>query len=190
MIVMEIPGDASYYSPMRNLNGVVVIVLGLLFVTGCTAPGRFVVKVHKHEIQAKLDGRFPVTKTKLVFEMRFENPVVAFDQEDRVEIGMQVRGFVAKIPLITTRAVIAGRLRYDSDRHEFLLMDPRVKGLELSHVPGQYIDQVRAEVDRVANQVMPAIPLYRLDPNKHSAARFFLKQAWVKGGVLHLEMGL
>jgi hypothetical protein len=183
----------SYVEPLRSqfaLLGAILFIFGSLIASGCTAPGRFVVKVHKHEIQKKLDGRFPVRKTKLVFEVRFENPVVSFNKEDQIEIGIQVKGLVAKIPILTTSAVIAGKIRYDTARHEFLLTDPHVKGLELANVPDRHVEQVRAEVDRIANRILPAIPLYRLDPKKHRLARILLKRAWVSDQTLYLEMGI
>lgn len=159
-------------------------------VAGCVAPGRFIVKMDKQDIQIKLDERFPIREKRLVFEIRFEEPMVSFTQGDRIEIGLQIEGFMATVPVVSTHAVISGRVSYDAERYEFLLTDLHVDSLELAHVPEAKVDAIRAAVDRVANANMPRIPIYRLDAKKHRLKRFLLKRAWVQDGQLYLEMGI
>jgi hypothetical protein len=181
-------GGFLWFSSTFSLGvGIGILILCAL---GCTAPGRFIISVHEGEVQARVDKRFPIREKKMAFEIRLERPSVFFSQSGHVEIGMQVTGLVAEVPVGTTNAVITGKIRYDSDRHEFLFTDPHVKSLELSHMPAKYVDAARAAVDRVANRVLPAIPIYKLDPEKHRLERVLLKRAWVSDRKLFLEMGI
>ncbi len=169
---------------------VVAVALAAIPFSGCSAPGRFVVKLSQQQVQQRMDKRFPVGVRKLVFEVRLERPAVSFVRGGRVNIGVSVVGLVAAMPVGKASAVITGRVRYDADRHEFQLTDPRVESLDVSHMPVRYTEHARRAVDQVAATALPAVPLYRLDPHRHRVARLMLKRAWICDARLCLEMGL
>jgi hypothetical protein len=158
---------------------------------GCSAPGRFVVKVDQAEIQRRVNKRFPVTREKLVFKIVIERPEVRLNPgANRVEIDLQVVGAVGGVEVGRSRAMVSGGVRYQQDGSVFVLTDPRIEDLDLSHMPRRFEEPTRAALNRVAAEVLPAVPLYRLRKDRHRLARAMLKRAWISDGKLHLEMGL
>jgi hypothetical protein len=83
-------------------------------------------------------------------------------------------------------------VRYDKQSKSFYLTNPQVREIDVAHIPERYHDKLRRAIDRAVREVLPTIPIYRLDKDtfKHSLNRAFLERAWVEDHDLHLEMGL
>lgn len=173
---------------VRHLS-LLVLPLALVF-AGCTAPGQFVVKLSQQKVQQRINERFPVGARKLVFEVRLERPAVSFTPGGKIKIVLQVVGLVAGMPVGRASAAVTGKVHYAPERHEFHLTDPHVESLNLSHMPAAHAAHARRAVDNLVNNVMPAVPIYRLDPEQHRMARLLLRRAWICDNQLCLEMGL
>ena len=169
----------------------ILIVIGMLMLVACSAPGRFVVRVSATEIQERIDQRFPEQIRALVFEVRLERPLVVLNQgSDRLELTFRATGLVADVSVGHALATVTGGIRYDRNRAEFLLTDPHIIRFDASHIPKEYLEPARGVVDTFVNRALPAIPLYRLDKPKHQIKRALLKKAWVCEGQLCLELGI
>ena len=176
-------------NPIRTTLTASIIALALS--AGCSAPGRFIIRVDQAEILRRVDRRFPIAREKLVFKVVLERPEVRLNPDtDRVEIGLEIVGVVAGVVVGRSRARVSGGVRYQRDGAMFVLTDPRVEQLDLAHMPGRFEEPTRAALNRVAAEVLPAVPLYKLRKDRHRLARAMLKRAWISDGKLHLEMGL
>jgi len=156
----------------------------------CSAPGRFVIKVEESEIQRQVNERFPITHDAVIFKVAIARPAVHLNAtSNRVELGLEVVGSIGGQEIARATARVSGGVRYLEEGTVFVLTDPRVEQLVLSHAPRRFEDRMRAALNQVATEVLPAIPLHRRH-DRDRAARALLRQAWIRDGKLFLEMGL
>jgi hypothetical protein len=176
---------------LQAMSRAIMTLISILVLGGCSAPGRFVVKLSADEIQERIDQKFPERIGALVFEVRLESPVVALNPgTDRLELTFRAIGLVADVSVGYALATVTGGIRYERDRAEFLLTDPHIIHFDASHIPKEYLEPARSVVYAFINGTLPSIPIYRLDKPKHQLKRALLKKAWVCEGELCLELGI
>jgi hypothetical protein len=174
-----------------HLKTTLVGGLAVALLLGCSAPGRFVVRVERAEIQSRLDQRFPIKREVFIFELRLGAPQVALNAEtDRVEVQVTTQARAAGQVAGSATARISGGVRYDATEHTFYLTDPRLEAFDAMHLPKRLVEPARRAVDEFAATVLPEVPIFELAPDRHGMARVFLKRVWLSDGVVHLEMGL
>ncbi len=178
---------------MSKLGVALALALAMGCGTGCSSLGHVTLKVSNAELQDRLDKKFPITKRKGVFKVVLSDPqLVLVRQNNRLRTTVTARASALGATVGQSKVTISGGVRYDKASKAFYMTDPRVTKLDVSHIPQRYQDQFRRVVDVAVQELVPGIPVYRLDKNtfKHSTSRAFLKRAWIEDQHLHLEMGL
>ncbi len=155
------------------------------------------VRISQAQIQARLDQRFPRTKTYLyVFQVTLEHPRVHLDNgSQRVGVTLD---FVVGVGLGGEGNRFAGSLDFNSglayapDSGGFFLTDPVIERLSVEGLPPRQTERLRGALSTAIAEHALSHPVYSLKATniKQAAARLTLKSVVVDQGDLVLTMGL
>ncbi len=179
-------------APSALRHAVVVACLGVACLLGVSCASKVTLKVSRAELQERLDKKFPISKRKSVFELKLSDPrLTLVEQADLLQLALSAEAFALGTPLGRSEVTVQGGVHYDKELKAFFLTDPHLTGLDVAHIPERYHDKLRKSVDIVVHEILPMIPIYKLDKSsfKHSLSRAFLRRAWVADHALYLEMG-
>jgi hypothetical protein len=148
-----------------------IVILLLLIAAGAAAvfflrEQEYAVVVSQEEIQARLDGAFPIERQYLlVLSLRLSDPEVRL-QPGSDRIHMQMRATASAGPVgrnLQGGGRISGRLRYDASTREVYLDDSIVEELEVEGVPQEYRGRLVEIANLGVGQGLDRRPVYTLD---------------------------
>lgn len=178
---------------MGRHSTALAVLLAVACGAACSGLGKVTLKVSHAELQERLDRRFPVAKSKSVFEVVLMNPQLELvAKRDELQLTITAQPSALGTRLGESNVTVRGGVRYDKQSKSFYLTDPQVRDVDVAEIPERYHDKLRRAIDLAVREVLPTIPIYKVNKNtfRHSLNRAFLKRAWVEDHDLHLEMGL
>ncbi len=180
---------------MRSWRSTVLLLtLGALS-SGCL--GTF--RLSQEQLQRRLASRFPITRSASLVSVTLFEPKVSFPGEDgQVALALTVRGDGPGVAA-QARAQVQGLVAYEAADGAFFLRAPRqvrVSDVRLGDAQGftpapAAVEAVLgAVVPLVLGQVLDALPVYVLDPNKADEAKVKdrVKAVRARDGALLIEL--
>ena len=149
------------------------------------------------ELETRLDAKFPLTKKHLgLFEVKYSNPrIVLMPDADRLRFAMdaELGNLIGQAGnRLSGTAEVTGGLRYDAERYEFYLTDPKVERIDIEGIPDSIASKVEPAFQTLAQEALERLPIYKLEPTdiKKVTARTVLKRIAVSNGNLVMVLGL
>jgi hypothetical protein len=151
--------------------------------------------LERAELQASVEKHFPREKQYLfLFDVTLKEPQVellagANRLQVELNVGVKVKGLDAEFGGL---GAVSGSLRYDPERGEFFLSDPKVERLKLPGIPEKFTAKANEVAGTALREWYERFPVYRLKDGKakHDLARMVLKGMQVRDGKLVLTLGV
>lgn len=162
------------------------------------------VVITAEDIQAKLAPTFPLTrKGPLGLSVELSDPEVSLKRDDdRIRLTCNARlrypaltigslELVASGDLIGGRASVSGKLEYDADAGALFFTQPKLDALRVEGLHEKLLDPARTLCSKLLKKHLAKVELHRLgDTWQERAAKLFVKQVMIKGGVIRIDLGL
>lgn len=173
----------------------VAVLLAGVVGSGCLGTYRLTAS----QLQERLAARFPVTRSANLVSVSLYEPAVSFPGEDgQVALALTVRGDGLGVSG-QARARVQGKISYDGEQGAFFLRGPRevqVSDVRVgaadapAPVPVAVEAVLQAVVPLVVGQVLDALPVYVLDPQRPDEAKVkdHVKAVRARDGALLIEL--
>lgn len=178
---------------MPKKSNLLLVIIIMLFM-GCT---KFNVIITNPQIQEKLDSKFPITKTYLLFfEVTYKNArIILQNGSDKVRIGLDV---TLNIPINENPELLSGGVEiisdidFNSDAGQLFLIDCQIDKLSLKGVPPTYTDKVNDILNISVKEYLNNFPIYTLSAKdiKTTAVKLLIKDVKIRDGVLVVTLGV
>ncbi|MBU4259045.1 MAG: DUF1439 domain-containing protein [Desulfobacteraceae bacterium] len=178
---------------MTKKSNLLLVIIIMLFM-GCT---KFNVIITNPQIQEKLDSKFPITKTYLLFfEITYKNArIILQNGSDKVRIGLDV---TLNIPINENPELLSGGVEiisdidFNSDAGQLFLIDCQIDKLSLKGVPPTYTDKVNDILNISVKEYLNNFPIYTLSAKdiKTTAVKLLIKDVKIRDGVLVVTLGV
>ena len=154
-------------SGWSSIGAAFLILISVVFFSACTTVGQLVpdVQVSKKELQAAIQKKTPITvPVAQLAEIQISSPQLVLNPDSQT-IGLHLN-VLADAKLL--RQKWAGsfafefNVRYAPDKHEFQLVNPRLKQLAIPGLPVQFVAVVEKSLDQTAQKVLNGFPVYQL----------------------------
>lgn len=163
------------------------LLLLLLTITACPAPGRLNVVMSAGELERELARSFPVKREASVLFLELAEPKVVLERgADDIVLKLRASVGVAILRLEGTLSV-KGRLRYQARDGFFFLDHPEVISFEVPGLPVAEAPRVLGVVNDIVHTVLPTAPIHHLESG---TARMLLKSVRVEDGRIIAELGV
>lgn len=149
------------------------------------------------ELETRLAAKFPMTRKHLMlFEVTYSNPRIVLNSgTDRLRFAMdaELNNMAGQTGhRLRGTAEVTGGLRYDAERYEFYLTEPKVERIDVEGIPESVAAKVEPAFQTLAQEALERAPIYKLRPTdiEKVTARTVLKRVAVKDGNLIVVLGL
>lgn len=149
------------------------------------------VEISLDEVQAAVATLFPIKQQIPFATTVLSDPKVRIvNDSNRVRLAVNIQASFPNGIHSAGTAEIEGELGYDAAHGEFRLRQPVVTELRFGALPADYADLMKANVNALAEQILPSIVIYRLDERdfRQGMMRRVLKGVTVKDGKLIAEL--
>ena len=181
-----------FYNEQRH-----VLFYGLLLavLVSCSSSGIFRRELvfTKEDLQSKLTKKFPRKEKHPLMSVTFSNPEIL------LEPGAHVMGIQLDVKMaprlgkqLMGRVLAEGEIEYRPQHGEFFIVNPKLRKIEFENLKEKYEKDVRSISDRIVEQYLSEVPVYRLDQRdfKQKVAKLVLKSVEIKDGKLVIVIGL
>ena len=161
---------------------------------GCT---KFDVIITNSQIQEKLDSKFPIAKTYLLFfEITYKNARIILENgSDKVRIGLDV---TLNIPVNEDTELLGGSVEiisdidFNSNTEQFFLINCQIDKLSVNGIPPTYTDKVNDIVNIAVKEYLNNFPIYTLSAKdiKTTTVKLLIKDVKIRDGVLVVTLGV
>ena len=158
---------------------------------------RYEIVITQEQIDGALADRFPVSKRYLLLlQVTYSEPVLSLLPEaNRIRVGMKAElGYKRdeQDEFIGGSVAVVTGIRYDPEKYQFYLDDPKIETVSVQGVSPQFADRVKDGLQAVSKEHLESIPVYtiRADDVKKTVARMILKDVRIRDGVIHVTLGL
>ena len=162
------------------------------------------VVITAEQVQAKLAPKFPLTrKGPLGLSVELSDPVVVLKRDDdRIRLTCNARlrypaltigslELVASGDLIGGQATVSGKLDYDAEAGALFFTQPKLDALHVDGLHEKLLEPARKLCTKLLKKHLAKIELHRLGETwQERAAKMFVKQVMIKGGVIRIDLGL
>ena len=173
----------------------VIIAVALIGVFGSSACSAFrkELVLSRDDLQAQIEGRFPLEKKKRLIKLRLSEPELLL-RPDHARIGMRL-AIEAKLPGVRPLSGVLeadGELVYSPELGRFASAEGRLLDLGVQGLGGKKQKMLEEIVAAVVAYQLSSITVYELDQAdfKESLAKLVLKSVEVHGDVVVVEVGL
>ena len=173
------------------------LVLGMVVsaLVACTSSGIFRRELvfTRDDLQAKLTKKFPRKEKHPLMAVTFSNPQILLQPgADAMGIRLDIKVAPRLGKQRKGRVVAEGNIEYRPKDGEFFIVNPRVLAIELENLKQKYQKSVRSVADRIVEQYLSEVAVYRLDQTdfKQKVAKLVLKSVDIKDGKLVVVVGL
>lgn len=149
------------------------------------------------DLDTRLAAKFPLTKKHLgLFEVKHSNPrIVLMSVADRLRFAMdaELSNLIGQTGnRLSGTAEVTGGLRYDAERYEFYLTEPKVERIDIKGIPESIATKVEPAFQILTQEALERLPIYKLEPTdiKKVTARTVLKRIAISNGNLVVILGL
>jgi len=148
---------------MKRFSGLFFL---LLIAVMSPAAHAYDVRLTQADLQQRIDENLPISQGNALFQFHIpaltvallgDSRQVALDADIHLNVLQQWQG--------KAKTRIRGGLEYVARTGTFYLHEPNLDRLDISHIPEQYLKQVKSFLKVALSKKMTAIPLYRLDKN-------------------------
>ena len=174
-----------------------ILVCGIVVSTliACSSAGIFRRELvfTREDLQAKLTKKFPRKEKHPLMAVTFSNPEILLEPGAE---AMSMRLDIKMAPRMGKqrkgRVVAQGGIEYRPQQGEFIIVNPRVLAIEFDHLKGKYQKSVQSAADRLVEQYLSEVAVYRLDQKdfKQKMAKLVLKSVDIKDGKLVVVLEL
>lgn len=183
-------------------QGLLLVVL-FLMVAGTIAfvvlrDETYEVRITQQQLQQKIDPKFPITKTHLlILKVTWQNPTITLAEgSSRATVSFDaeliLRDDKDKPTTLKGTAQASSAIRYQEEKYQFYLVEPKVEQLNLPGVPAKWEGKIAELFNKYASEVFDQLPVYTIPKTDlpKAAARMFLKSVTVENGELVAVFGL
>ncbi len=145
------------------------------------------------DLQAKLTQKFPRKEKHPLMAVTFSNPEILLEPgADAMGIRLEIKMAPRLGKQRKGKVVAEGGIEYRPQRGEFFIVRPKVISIELDDLKGKYEKSVRSVADRIVEQYLSEVAVYRLDQKdfKQKVAKLVLKSVDIRDGKLVVVVGL
>ena len=174
-----------------------ILICGMVVSTlvACSSSGIFRRELvfTREDLQARLSKEFPRKEKHPLMAVTFSNPEILLEPgADAMGVRLEIKIAPRLGKQRTGKVVAEGDIEYRPQRGEFFIVNPKVISIEVDHLKGKYQNRVRSVADRIVEQYLSEVAVYRLDQKdfKQKVAKLVLKSVDVKDGKLVVVVGL
>ena len=174
-----------------------ILTCGLVVSTlvACSSSGIFRRELvfTREDLQAKLTKKFPRKEKHQLMTVTFSDPEILLEPgADAMGVRLDIKIAPRLGKQRTGQVVAEGEIEYRPQRGEFFIVNPKVISIEVDHLRGRYQKSVRSIADRIVEQYLSEVAVYRLDQKdfKQKVAKLILKSVDIKDGKLVVVVGM
>ncbi len=161
---------------------------------GCqNASPSITISVNRHELQERLDQRFPISRKTVLIDVTLRDPeVILSEGSDRIGVALDLAGSLPLLGAVGGNVGVSGLISYRQETKQFFFHELRIDALEIKGIHAGIVATVRNAVEAAAHLALAELPVYTLDQRtfREIAAERVLKSVRVRDGKLYLELGL